>query len=383
MPKVELHCHFEGSVPLSVVRELAMKHDVALPPDETGGLYTYIPSRDAFLEEIRDLPPWVSRAFARKYQRSVLTTEQLYELAIYEAFLDRFDTVCECLVDADDFSKAAYASLVEASDTANVRYREMLFHPMNHPGVSYQTMLAGLTDGIRAAETDRGIICRLIPSITRDHSVRAANSLLDEILAHRTPAVVGLASDYDEEHLPAYREIYQRAAGVGLPGTAHAGEYGSADTVRDCIELLGLRRVDHGYNVTRDPGLMRRAQDLGVHFACVFSYSVAIHMAEHFPIADRSLHPALKLRTPIADMLDAGLSVSLGSDDPVFQGFADLATEYVAAAGSLELDEATCVDFNLQALDAAWLDEQGKATLRRSIVGETEQIRDDLELSQT
>jgi adenosine deaminase len=372
LPKAELHCHFEGTVPVDLFRELAAKNGVALPP---GNPYGDFPEFEEFEQQAASMPRWVFRALGRKYQRAARTAEDLYALAIYEQFLDRFDLVCESIVSADDFSRAAYASLTEAASVANVRYREMFFHPLNHPGVPYRTMVEGLLDGIRAAEQDCGIVTRLIPAINRDFSAAAGRALVDEVLSDRPDEVVGLASDYDEEHLPAFAEAYDVATRNGLPVTAHCGEFSGADSIRECIELLGCRRVDHGYAVVTEPTLMSRAREEGTHFTCILSASVAIHEPNEWPLDPPvdGVAPA-RVSTPIAGMLGGGLSLSLGSDDPAFDGFGDLGTEYIWAAEALELDFDAMARLSLEALDACWLDESSKGALRKRFLDEIDAV---------
>jgi adenosine deaminase len=166
LPKAELHCHLEGSIPAATIVELARRNGVSLPTYDPEQLYRVAVDRDHFLRTMQDVPRWILQGFARKYQRPVDSPEELYALGVYEAFLERFDDVCAVLVTADDFSRAAYDALALAAES-NVRYREMFFHPMNHPGVAYRTMLDGLLDGIRAAEADHGVVARLIPAINR------------------------------------------------------------------------------------------------------------------------------------------------------------------------------------------------------------------------
>ncbi|MFA3839528.1 adenosine deaminase family protein [Streptomyces aureus] len=374
MPKAELHCHFEGSVPADTMIALARSNGVVLPTYDPAELYRVSMDKAEFLEQMRDTPRWVLQGFARKYQQQVATLEDFYGLATFERFLERFDDVCAVLTTADEFSRAAYDSLVAAADSSNVRYREMFFHPMSHPGVPYRTMLDGLVDGIRAAEADRGIIGRLLPSLNRDCSSAAAVELCEEIIAHRVPEVVGLASDYDEEHLPAFYEAYRFAAKAGLPGTAHAGEYGAASSVAEAIDVLGCSRIDHGYAIVADADVTRRARDAGVHFASIFSWSIGVTAPESWPLPAPALSSPAPVASPIADMLAAGLSVSLSSDDPAFDGFGSMADEYVWAAGSLGFDRTRMTALALAALDGAWLDNSDRAALRRDFATRIAQL---------
>ena len=365
LPKAELHCHLEGSIPAMTVIELARRNGVPLPTYDPAELYNVTIDEHDFLRQMEQVPRWVFQGFARKYQRPIDSPADLYGLGVFEHFLERFDDVSAVLVTADDFSRAAYDSLVTASEDANLRYREMFFHPMSHPGVPYRTMLEGLVDGLRAAEVDHSVLGRLIPAINRDCSAAAAVALTEEVVAHRVPEVVGLASDYDEEHLPAFAEAYRIAAKSGLPGTAHAGEYGTAQSVAEAINTLGCTRIDHGYAITADPELAKRAADAGIHFASIFSWSVAINDPAAWPLDPPSIPPVRHVTSPISAMIDAGLSVSLGSDDPAFDGFGSLTDEYVWAAGSLGFNRSRMTELCLAAVDGAWLDDSAKASLRR------------------
>lgn len=374
LPKADLHCHFEGSVPAPTMIEIARANGVPLPTYDPGELYRVSTDKQAFLDEMAGTPAWVLQGFARKYQQPVHSLDDFYGLAVFEGFLERFDAVSAALRTQADFSRAVYDALVAAADTANVRYREMYFHPLSHPGVPYPVMVEGLVDGIRAAEADRGIIGRLLPSINRDASAAAGVQLCEEILAHRVPEVVGLASDYDEEHLPAFYEPYRMAARAGLPGTAHAGEYGSAASVAEAIEVLGCTRVDHGYAVLDDPALVARARDAGVHFAAIFSWSIGVTDPERWPLPVPDLAAPPAVSSPVGPMLAAGLSVSLGSDDPAYDGFGSLADEYTWAAGALGLDRDQLVGLSLGALDGAFLDDTARAALRRTFAAEIDAL---------
>lgn len=365
MPKAELHCHLEGSIPADTVIEIARANGVALPTYDASSLYRVSIDKDRFLEDMAGTPQWVLDGFARKYQRPIAGIADFHGVAIFEGFLERFDAVSSALATRDDFGRAAYDSLVDAADSSNVRYREMFFHPASHPGVPYRVMLDGLVDGIRAAQVDRGIIGRLLPSINRDRSASAGLDLCDVILANLVPEVVGIASDYDEEHLPAFQEVYRRAAQAGLPGTAHAGEYGSATSVAETIGVLGCTRVDHGYAILDDPALVQQALDSGIHFASIFSWSIGVAAPERWPLPPPSLDAPPTVESPIARMLEAGLSVSISSDDPAYEGFGNLGEEYIWAAGSMRFDRERMVQLAFAAIDGAFMDDSEKAALRR------------------
>jgi adenosine deaminase len=137
------------------------------------------------------------------------------------AFLAVYGQVCSCMRDGDD----------------------------------YRSMVDGIVAGMHAARADFGLIARLIPAHNRELGLERGMAFLETVLSYRPPEVIGIGLDYAERpHPPAqFAPLFAAARSEGLKVTAHAGEDGPASYVRDAIDLLGCRRIDHGYHV--DPGL--------------------------------------------------------------------------------------------------------------------------------
>ena len=321
LPKVELHCHLEGSVPAATFLDLSARHGVKLP------------TRDP---------------------------DHVYDFTSFLAFLDLYYLVCESVRDAADFERAAYDSLAHGVRTGNLRYREMFFSPTNHHHVDYPTMVAGLVAGIEAAEADFGVRCRMIADINRRQSPHVAVELVEAVLAHPSPYVIGIGMDDDEDSGPPERfvEAYRVATRGGLKRTAHAGELGSSANVRTSLELLGCDRIDHGYAMVRDADVMQRVRDAGVHVTGAWFVNNF-----HAGVFTAGVEPAA---TPLAAMVRAGLPVSLNTDDPTMIP-TDLVAEYGNAATALGLDRAAVVALAANAIDGAWLDDNDKVALRAEL----------------
>lgn len=319
MPKVELHCHLEGCVRPQTYVELAEANGVELP------------TRDP----------------ARVYEYHDMTS-----------FLAIFERVSASLCTAADFARITYEALADAAN-ASVIYREMFFNPSTHPACSYPDMLRGICDGLAAAEADHGIVARLIPAIYRGHSPRTAVAVVEQVIAHRLDEVVGIGIDGDElEGPPAgFVEAYRLAGRAGLNRTAHAGERFSSREVRECLNLLGCTRIDHGYGVLEDPELLERCRQEGVHFTFAW-LSTAYNY--HGGLDD---HPFARMRA-------AGLSMSLGSDDPAMGGM-DLADDYLTVAAALGWSAEVLRQQNIQALEAAWCTQDVKRHLRAGLEQQT------------
>lgn len=313
MAKVELHCHLEGTVRPGTFVDLARAHDVALPTTDPDRVYAYT------------------------------------DMA---SFMVVFERLCAAVRTRDDVARITRESLEDAALGSGVVYREMFVNPTLHPWLPYAELLAGLTDGVAQARRSTGIVTRLIPSIYRAHSPAAAADMVREVARGDRDLVVGLGMDGDEQAGPpeAFGEAYALALDAGLGVTAHAGERFSAEEVRTCLDVLGCTRIDHGYGVVRDAALLERVRSSGTHVTYAWLSTTYNY---HGPLESH----------PFRRMADAGLSMSLGSDDPAMGG-TDLAGDYVAVADALGFTPGMFAAQNRAALEASWLPEAERAPLR-------------------
>ena len=323
MPKVELHCHLEGSVRASTLIEMAQRRSVPLPTVDPDDLYRF---------------------------------DDLAE------FLHVYELVCHSLTSVSDFALVTYEALEDAAGSSNVRYREMFFNPSLHT-TPYPAMLEGIVAGIRAAEHDYGIQCRLIPSIYRHDSVATATAMVEQVVAHRSDFVVGIGMDGDElAHAPErFVEPYAVARRAGLHRGAHVAHDGPAAYIETCLDLLGCQRIDHGYHVVDDPALVHRLRVSGTAFLCA---TPTPPLCGWSPVFDES---------PVRRMIEAGLKVTLNSDDPTML-HTDLATEFEKVCIGWGLTPERAKQFVMDAIDAAWCDETERSDLARTIGPELDRL---------
>jgi len=315
VPKVELHCHLEGTVRAATFAELARKHQIALPVDDVGRLYDY---------------------------------------ATIEAFLEIFGLVSSTLIDADDFARVAFESLEDGARQGNLRYREMFFNPTLHTrrGVPYRTVVDGLVAGIRQAERELGVGCRLIADVYRQDSPDTALAMVEEVLAYRPDEVIGLGMDGAEAPDPPERFVaaFARARQGGLRLTSHASEDAPPANIITCLDLLGCERIDHGYHIISDPAVMARARDENLYFTCCPTATARVY---GWP--DLTRHP-------IRDMVAAGLNVTLNSDDPTMF-HTDIGREFVDLCTALDYGVEQVRTFCLNSVAGSWLDDGEKRRL--------------------
>jgi adenosine deaminase len=326
LPKVDLHCHLEGTMRPGTVVELARKNAVALPTDDPHELYSY-----SSLDE----------------------------------FLAIFWLVQSLLVDRDDWARLAHEAVMDSA-RHGVVHQECFFTPARHlaDGQSLAAIVAGLDEGLRAAEADTGSTCRLIADMDRAFGPAAGRQLVEELIDLRaagspgTERVIGVGMDSTELGIDSttYKPAYDLARAAGLRLTGHQGENSSAQQIADCLDVLGLERVDHGVPVLDSPTLTARMADERIPITVCPTSNVVI--ANCFDRLEDHVLPKMRA---------AGLLATVNTDDPAMSDL-DLGKEYAAVARAFGWGWDEMVRVALDGIEACWLDESEKAELRAQVV---------------
>jgi adenosine deaminase len=279
--------------------------------------------------------------------------------------------VSSTLIDREDFARVSYETLEDGVNLGNLKYREMFFNPTLHTrrGVEYATVVDGLVDGIRAAEQDLGVRCRLIADVYRQDPPEMAREMVEQVLAHRPDEVIGLGMDGAEAPDPPEKfvESYRLAGEGGLRLTAHACEDAPAQNITTCLDVLGCERIDHGYHILGDEKVVERCRDQGITFTvCPTATAVC-----YFDPNDYTTHP-------IREMVAKGLKVVINSDDPTMF-HTDVGTEYVKMTNAAEWRPEQVRQFVLNGVEEAWLDDSDRASLRRELTEELDRLDGELE----
>ena len=298
LPFCELHLHIEGTLEPVTIFTLAAEQGRALPyaaPEELAARY-----------EFANLP----------------------------SFLELYYENMGVLRSEHDFAVLAGAYFARAH-RAGVAHVELFVDPQAHSerGVTERTVLRGLQRAIDDAGARFGTSAGIIACVLRDRPVDEAERMLDAVLdaAGETGApLFGIGLDSAELGFPPHRfaRVFDRAAAAGLHRVAHAGEEGPADYVREALDVLGAERIDHGIRVLEDPELVARLVRERIPLTVCPLSNVRLRVVDRIE------------ELPFRELLDAGLLVTVNSDDPAyFGGYLDDNLAAVRAAFGLADEE--------------------------------------------
>src|SRR6202166_1727812 len=274
LPKCELHIHIEGSLEPELMLALARRNGVRL-----------------------------------KYE-SVDAVRQAYRFRNLQDFLDIYYQGMSVLITEQDFYDLAFAYLQRAH-ADNVRHVEMFFDPQGHTarGIAFGTVIGGLHRAIADAERQLGVRASLIMCFLRHLDEADAEQTLDSALAFKDK-IVGIGLDSSETGNPPskFKHVFRRAHEAGFFLTAHAGEEGPPSYVWEALDVLGVKRIDHGNRSLEDDSLV--ARPAGERMALTVCPLSNLRLR----VVDELIHH------PLRRMMDKGLVVTVNSDDPAYFG---------------------------------------------------------------
>ncbi|MGH9123748.1 MAG: adenosine deaminase family protein, partial [Acidimicrobiales bacterium] len=235
------------------------------------------------------------------------------------------------------------------------------FTPARHlaGGQRLSDIVAGLAEGIAAAEAETGSRCYLVADMDRAFGPRAGLELVKGVIElRRTGAegaerILGVGMDSTEIGIDprSFAPAYRLAASAGLRLTAHQGEDTGPSEIQACVDVLGAERIDHGLSLMEDPELLRRFSAERI--------PLTVCPTSNMVIANRVASLA---EHPFASMRAAGVLATLNTDDPALTHL-DLGQEYraVAAAYGWRFDDMVAVAHD--GIDACWIDDPTKREL--------------------
>ncbi|MDP2222336.1 MAG: adenosine deaminase [Hydrogenophaga sp.] len=320
IPKAELHIHIEGSLEPELIFALAQRNGVTLP------------------------------------YASVEALRAAYAFTDLQSFLDIYYAGASVLLQAQDFHDMAWAYFLRAK-ADNVVHAEIFFDPQTHTarGVPMATVVQGLASACRQAAAELGVGSALILCFLRHLSEEDAFATLEEALPYREHFIgVGLDSSELGHPPEKFERVFARCRELGLHLVAHAGEEGPPEYMWQAIDLLKVQRIDHGVAALQDPLLMAELAHTRLPLTVC-------------PLSNLKLCVVRDLREhPLKTMLDAGLCVTVNSDDPAyFGGYLNANLEQTVAA--LGLTEREVVVLARNSVEASFVSDSQRASLYAAV----------------
>jgi adenine deaminase len=308
LPKAELHMHIEGSIEPPLFIELARRNGVTIAWQTE--------------EELR----------------------AAYEFRDLQAFLNLYYDGCRVLVHSSDFYEVTREYLQRAHEDC-VLHAELFLGPQGHTsrGVALGTALDGVLSAMAAAEQEVGISSGLILVAQRHRSEQEALEMLDAAMPWADRLLGFGLGGAEVGHPPSkFAEFFRRCRERGFHVVAHAGEEGPPAYVREAVDILQVQRIDHGNTAEQDSTLIDMLAERRIPLTmCPLSnlkLNVIGAISEH----------------PLKRMMDAGVLVTINSDDPsYFGGYVN--DNYAACQSALGLTRAELVALANNSINASFL----------------------------
>ena len=291
IPKAELHLHIEGTLEPELMIVIGKRNGVSLPyPDA---------------------------AAAR----------QAYNFSDLQSFLDIYYRATAALITEEDFYDLTIAYLKKAA-SQNVRHAEIFFDPQSHTsrGITFETLIRGIERALMEANRSLNMSTKLIMCILRHLSEKEGFEIFEKALVWKH-WIAGIGLDSSERGNPAekFRNLFERAHHEGFLTVAHAGEEGSAASVRQTLDALHVTRIDHGVHCMDDAVLVAELAEQQIPLTVCPLSNVRLNVFESMR------------QHNLKAMLQKGLLVTVNSDDPAyFGGYVN--ENYIEAAKALQLD---------------------------------------------
>jgi adenosine deaminase len=322
LKKVELHVHLEGTISPELAHILAKRNSLPIPKD-------------------------LIRADGKAY----LSNDFLHFLQVY-------DTLAALIKCPQDYYDITFDYLARNAKEGAI-YIEMMYSPDHaemSSGIPSIEHLNAIQQAVEDAEQKHGIVGRIIVTAVRHFGADSAEKVAQTIEKESVPCVVGFGLGGDEAGFPPkqFAKAFEMAANAGLSCTVHAGEFAGPEGMDEAMRTLPIQRIGHGVRGMESVDTMKAVLDKGITLEVCPTSNVFLGL---FP--DIASHP-------FPHIMELGVPVSINSDDPPFMDTC-LAKEYQLVQKVFELSDETMNAISMMAVDAAFVDESMKRSLRNRI----------------
>jgi aminodeoxyfutalosine deaminase len=318
LPKAELHVHHVGSASPRIVAELAGRHPGSPVPADPDALTEY------------------------------------FKFSDFAHFIDIYLSVVELIKTPEDVRLLTYEIAREMSEQQNLRYAELTVTPYTSVvrGIQAEAFCEAIEDARVAAEKEFGLVLRWIFDISGEAGIPAAEETLRIATKIRPDGLIGFGLGGPEIGVPRpqFQPHFEAAVAAGLHSLPHAGETTGPQTIWDALRVLKAERIGHGTSTMQDPALVDYLGEHRIPLEVSPTSNIATRAVESYDVH------------PLRAMVDAGLVVTINSDDPPMFG-TDLTNEYAVAARLLDLDEAGVGELAKTAVRESFAEDSVKSAL--------------------
>jgi len=273
-PKAELHLHIEGTLEPELMFKLAKRNNINIP------------------------------------YKNVEAVKSAYNFTNLDSFLDIYYKSSKVLINEEDFFDLTWSYLLKCKQD-NVVHTEIFFDPQAHidRGVSFEVVINGINNALKKANLEFGISSKIIMCFLRHLEEDSGFNVLNQALKHKDK-IIGVGLDSSEIGNPPrkFKKLFNKAIEEGFLTVAHAGEEGPPEYIWDCINLLKVKRIDHGVQCLKDDKLVEE----------LIKKQIPLTVC---PLSNVKLCVFDNLKNHnLKKMLIRGLRVMVNSDDPAYFG---------------------------------------------------------------
>ena len=314
VPKTELHLHIEGTLEPNQMFELAKRNNISIP-----------------FQNIQEV-------------------KAAYNFSNLESFLKIYYEGAKVLIKEEDFFDLTWAYALKCKED-NIVHTEIFFDPQTHVnrGIDFETVINGIYKALQKANREFGLSFKIIMCFLRHLSEKSGFEILDQALIHKDK-IFGVGLDSSEIGNPPkkFEKLFKKSIEEGFLTFAHAGEEGPPEYIWDSINLLKVKRIDHGVQCLHDKKLVEKLRKNKIPLTVCPLSNIKLHVFD-----DLKEHNLKK-------MLDEKLMVMVNSDDPAyFGGYLNKNLIEIQSALGLSIDDIKTLIIN--SFKSSFLSEEKKA----------------------
>ena len=314
VPKTELHLHIEGTLEPNQMFELAKRNNISIP-----------------FQNIQEV-------------------KAAYNFSNLESFLKIYYEGAKVLIKEEDFFDLTWAYALKCKEDTIV-HTEIFFDPQTHVnrGIDFETVINGIYKALQKANREFGLSFKIIMCFLRHLSEKSGFEILDQALIHKDK-IFGVGLDSSEIGNPPkkFEKLFKKSIEEGFLTFAHAGEEGPPEYIWDSINLLKVKRIDHGVQCLHDKKLVEKLRKNKIPLTVCPLSNIKLHVFD-----DLKEHNLKK-------MLDEKLMVMVNSDDPAyFGGYLNKNLIEIQSALGLSIDDIKTLIIN--SFKSSFISEEKKA----------------------